>query len=225
MGNKSFLKSYGQSPGNMFLLGYLPVFMLLLILVLVRSKAFIHMAMNSFHTPFLDLLMKYWTWLGDGILLVIFILGLLLVSFRCFFTALTAFLFSGMGVQFLKRVLFSDFPRPMKYFEINRSDYELYLVPGVEINTWFSFPSGHTATAFALFFAIALLTRSKIAQAGLLILALGVGYSRVYLSQHFLMDVVAGSLLGMVMGWIAWRLFRDIDQNWMDRSLNNILKK
>ncbi len=225
MDRKSFLKSLRQSSGSTFLLGYLPVFVLLLILVLVRSKEFVHMAMNSFNTPFLDLLMRYWTMLGDGILLVILILVLLFVSFRYFFTALAAFIFGGLSVQFFKRVFFSDFPRPMKYFELLGTDYELYLVPGVEMSSWFSFPSGHTATAFALFFALALLTRSKIGQAGLLILAIGVGYSRIYLSQHFLMDVVAGSLLGMIMGWLAWRLFRDIDRKWMDLSLNNLLKR
>jgi membrane-associated phospholipid phosphatase len=225
MKNRSFLQSYWHSPGSIFLLGYLPVFILLLILVLLHSKVVVHVTMNSFHTPFLDILMKYWTWLGDGILLVILIPVLLLISFRYSLTVLTAFILSGLGVQFFKRVFFSDFPRPVKYFEIIRSNYELYLVPGVEMNAWYSFPSGHTATAFALFFALALLTRSKIGQAGLLILAIGVGYSRVYLSLHFLMDVVAGSLLGMVMGWIAWRLFRDIDRKWMDLSLNNILRR
>ncbi len=225
MEKRSLLQFFRQSPGSMFLLGYLPVFMLLTILVLVRSKAFIHIAMNSFHTPFLDLLMKYWTLLGDGVLLVILILGLLLVSFRYFLTVLTAFILSGLGVQFFKRMFFSDFPRPVKYFEMIQSEYELYLVPGVDMNAWFSFPSGHTATAFALFFALALLIKSKTGQTGLLIVAVGVGYSRVYLSQHFLMDVVAGSLLGMIMGWIAWRLFRGIKRKWMDRSLNNILKR
>jgi len=196
MDRKSFLQTLRQSPGSTFLLGYIPVFVLLFILVLIRSKALIHMAMNSFHTPFFDVLMRYWTLLGDGVLLVILILILLMVSYRHFFTALTAFVFGGLSVQFFKRVFFSDFPRPMKYFEMDGADFELYLVPGVELSSWFSFPSGHTATAFALFFAMALLTRSKIGQAGLLLLAIGVGYSRIYLSQHFLMDVVAGSVLG-----------------------------
>jgi membrane-associated phospholipid phosphatase len=224
MDKKSFSQSFRQSPGSTFLLGYIPIFVLLLILVLTHSKAFIHMAMNSFHTPFLDILMRYWTLLGDGIILIVFILALTMVSFRYFFTALAAFIFGGVSVQFFKRVFFSDFPRPMKYFEMNSADFELYLVPGVELSSWFSFPSGHTATAFAVFFALALLTRSKIGQAGLLLLAIGVGYSRVYLSQHFLMDVVAGSFLGIIMGWLAWRLFRNIDRAWMDRSLNNIIK-
>jgi len=144
MNKKFYFQLFRQSPGRLFLLGYLPVFILLLILVLAHSKASIHMAMNSFHSPFFDLLMTYWTLLGDGILLVILIFGLLLISFRYFFTVLAAFLLSGLGVQFFKRVFFSDFPRPVKYFELIRSDIELYLVPGVEINAWFSFPSGHT---------------------------------------------------------------------------------
>lgn len=116
-------------------------------------------------------------------------------------------------------------PRPVKYFEILGSEYELYLVPGVDINNWFSFPSGHTATAFAVSFAMALLIRSKTGQYALLLLALGVGYSRIYLSQHFLVDVVAGSIIGILTGWLAWLMFNRINKNWLDRSLYNLIRR
>jgi membrane-associated phospholipid phosphatase len=212
-----------KSRGGIFMLGYIPVLIFMIIILINGSKGDIHMAVNSFHTPFLDNLMKYWTLFGDGILLLVLILAMLMVSFRYFFVALTALILSGVTTQLLKRIFFSDIPRPIKYFEIFTPQYELYLVPGVEVNSWFSFPSGHTATAFAVSFALALLIRSKIGQAALLLLAVGVGYSRVYLSQHFLVDVVAGSVLGILTGWLAWILIRKCNRSWLDRSLFNLI--
>ncbi|MFC7178234.1 phosphatase PAP2 family protein [Kitasatospora paranensis] len=58
-----------------------------------------------------------------------------------------------------------------------------------------SFPSGHTASAFA--FATAVGSRLPWTAAPLGLLAAGVGYSRVHTGVHYPGDVVAGALLGM----------------------------
>jgi len=210
-------------PGSIFLLGYVLIFPALLVLVLSVPKESIHLKMNALHTPFLDVLMKYWTCLGDGLLLIILVTGLLMISFRLFFTGLAAFAIGGLGAQVIKRLISSDVPRPLKYFELAGKGDQLYLVEGVDMYNWLSFPSGHTSTAFALFFALALLTRSKLTQAVLFLLALGVGYSRIYLSQHFLVDVVGGSFLGLVAGWIAWIWIKRYDRKWLDASIYKMI--
>ena len=61
----------------------------------------------------------------------------------------------------------------------------------------FSFPSGHTTVAFCIFFGLALIIPNKKIGAALIVLASLVGFSRTYLSYHFLMDLVAGSFLGV----------------------------
>jgi undecaprenyl-diphosphatase len=58
----------------------------------------------------------------------------------------------------------------------------------------FSFPSGHTITAFAV--AIALGEFYPVVMALLLFCALAIGASRILLGMHFLSDVVAGAILG-----------------------------
>src|SRR5256714_581887 len=62
----------------------------------------------------------------------------------------------------------------------------------------FSFPSGHSASAFAF------PTRVALEQPGLLApilpLAAGVAYSRVHLRVHYPLDVLAGVAIGTVMG-------------------------
>lgn len=73
-----------------------------------------------------------------------------------------------------------------------------------------SFPSGHSASAFA--FATAVTTRMPWLSVPLQLLAGGVAYSRVHTGVHYPGDVVAGSLTGVVcghlVGWISPRLTR-----------------
>jgi undecaprenyl-diphosphatase len=61
-----------------------------------------------------------------------------------------------------------------------------------------SFPSGHSATAFAAATAVAVLC-PRLRPAALAIAA-AVALSRVYLRVHFPLDVVAGAALGAVLG-------------------------
>jgi membrane-associated phospholipid phosphatase len=69
-----------------------------------------------------------------------------------------------------------------------------------------SFPSGHSATAFAAAVALGLLHRRL--RAPLLAVAVLVALSRVYLGVHYFTDIVAGSLLGIGVGLAVGALFR-----------------
>lgn len=69
-----------------------------------------------------------------------------------------------------------------------------------------SFPSGHSASAFA--FATAVGDVLVPASAPLHALAAGVAYSRIHTGVHYPGDVVAGSLLGSVIGAAVGRLAR-----------------
>src|SRR5207248_3001799 len=65
----------------------------------------------------------------------------------------------------------------------------------------FSFPSGHSITAFAV--AIPLSHYYPAAEPGLLFIACNVAVSRILLGMHFLSDVIAGALLGVGLGYAA----------------------
>ncbi|MGA8072179.1 MAG: phosphatase PAP2 family protein, partial [Candidatus Acidiferrales bacterium] len=69
----------------------------------------------------------------------------------------------------------------------------------------FSFPSGHSITAFAIAVCIGLFYPQL--QDLLLFIAVCVAASRIILGMHFLSDVIAGSMIGAGLGFSAFRIF------------------
>jgi undecaprenyl-diphosphatase len=69
----------------------------------------------------------------------------------------------------------------------------------------FSFPSGHTITAFAI--AVSLGSFYHTVLPALLFCAVSVAASRILLGMHFLSDVIAGAALGCTLGYAAVLVF------------------
>ncbi len=141
---------------------------------------------------------------------------LLVVKYRYAFFIAVSNIVSSTITQVLKRTFFNDELRPKKFFE---GVHDLYFVPGVENYSYNSFPSGHTTTAFSLYFAFALLVKNKTLKCILFVTALLVSYSRIYLSQHFFADVYVGSLIGVTVTFIVYWMVQKKDAKWLDRSL------
>lgn len=64
---------------------------------------------------------------------------------------------------------------------------------------FYSFPSGHTTASFAVV-GVALLRCRLITFLPILVLAILIGFSRIYLRVHYLTDVIAGMILGLCCG-------------------------
>jgi membrane-associated phospholipid phosphatase len=201
------------------------VFLLLAATVvsLAVPRETIHLAINRLHTPFLDLLFRAWTFMGNGLGALIIILITLLIRIRTTLILFAGYAISGLTTQLIKRLFSEEVPRPLKYFELQGTGHDLYLVPGVDLHSWYSFPSGHATTAFALFFGLSIILEAKWAQFLALVLAAGVAFSRVYLSQHFLTDVVAGAVIGITGGYLGWWWIRRYDREWLRKSLPDLL--
>jgi len=69
----------------------------------------------------------------------------------------------------------------------------------------FSFPSGHSMTAFAVSIPLSMFYPSLMI--GMLFCAFSVAVSRILLGMHFLSDVAVGSLLGCSLGYGSYILF------------------
>ena len=84
---------------------------------------------------------------------------------------------------------------------------QLHYVDGLYINILNSFPSGHATQAFALFTFAALITPFKKYQLLILLVAILVAVSRIYLLQHFFQDVLAGSFIGISVSTFIFAAF------------------
>ena len=68
----------------------------------------------------------------------------------------------------------------------------------------FSFPSGHTITAFAVAVTLGLFYPSLMA--GVMFCAVSIAASRILLGMHFLSDVVIGAVIGAALGYSSFLL-------------------
>jgi membrane-associated phospholipid phosphatase len=71
------------------------------------------------------------------------------------------------------------------------------------MNREHSFPSGHTSTAFTLALLLASIVKKNFWVYFFPVIAFFVGYSRVYLAQHFVTDVLAGIFVGVVSSYLS----------------------
>ncbi|GIV32991.1 MAG: phosphatase PAP2 family protein [Chitinophagales bacterium] len=156
--------------------------------------------LNQMHHPALDVLFAYGTFLGDGLMYLIVVAVLVFFSYRKAFVALICFAITGLVVQVLKRIVFPEIYRPSVFL----SGYELHFVEGVKILSRYSFPSGHSAMAFSLFSLLSQLVKPRWYGLIFICLALIGGISRIYLVQHFFIDVYFGSLIGVAVTTIVW---------------------
>lgn len=175
-------------------------------------------ALDAWATPFLhgvaspglDWLMLRLTDIGSSLVIVplFAVVVALLLRNRRYGAALFLGVASGgaLVLNGTMKVLFER-PRPKLDYAAVLPDY--------------SFPSGHTMNAFVFYVALALILWSVfgrraglVALAVAVVLALGVGVSRIYLGYHYLTDVVGGLLAGIAWLLVVGAAFRARPQWW-----------
>lgn len=184
---------------------YLLVYLLLLVTTimpqLIYGQAELFLVINEWHNNFLDWFFYWFTFFGDGVFFIAVLVFISLFSYRKTLLGLVIFLSTAMVAQFLKRVIFDDRLRP---FGVLGKEYDLYIPDGVTPLMHNSFPSGHTTTAFAMAAFLVLVLKNKFWWPVFLLLAVLAGYSRIYLTHHFPIDVWAGSVVGTLGAFISY---------------------
>lgn len=193
----------------------------------------LHLLLCDRHTPARDIFYRYYTQVAEWFPYIVCVILLLFSRIGDGVFASAAMILSALTTQLFKNII--NAPRPIKWFELNMPDVQLPLTPGVEVHTWFSFPSGHTTSFFALAFVVSILfsretstsslsstnrSYNYLFQAALFFLAALGGYSRIYLSQHFARDVFAGILVGVIVTAVCYAVFsRYEDKKWYNYRL------
>jgi len=108
-------------------------------------------------------------------------------------------------VYFFKQVVYPDAIRPIVYFESLNID--VLNRPTISLNRKHSFPSGHTTAGYAYFFFVALCADKRVFKLFFFACAFMVGFSRIFLVQHFVSDVFAGSTLGVAIATTVYYRF------------------
>jgi membrane-associated phospholipid phosphatase len=179
---------------RIFFVPYLVVLMLCLLIKFMYSREDIYFAVNSHNFHFGDFIAPYLTDLGNFWTVIVLSLILITFSYAKAFLLLLVNLLTAFVAQIIKHIF--DAPRPKLYFQGQL--LHIHFVKGVDMLMLHSFPSGHTVTAFSTAVLFTYWAKNKFWGLPLLILAMCVGYSRMYLSEHFFEDVTAGSVIGTI---------------------------
>ena len=189
--------------------------------VLYIPKGELHLLLCDRHTPARDIFYRYYTHVAEWFPYVLCVFLLLFSRIGDGVLASSGLAFSALTTQLFKHII--NAPRPVNWFGQHFPDIQLPLVDGVKMNLWYSFPSGHTTSFFALFFALSIICTKKSSNKPLsialqllfIVLATLGGYSRIYLSQHFAADVLGGIIVGMLITIVCYAvLSRYEGNNW-----------
>jgi membrane-associated phospholipid phosphatase len=191
------------------------------ILVSLTERNALHLWLNGFHHASADFFFRYLTYMGDGVFAAFMVLLAFFYKIRFGIAGLIGLISSSIVTQLLKRQVFNYMYRPAKVFEGMSAD--LHFVEGVDLHHHFSFPSGHATAAFSVFLLLAVIFNRPIWQFVCFVLAILIAFSRVYISQHFFEDILAGSIIGTLFMTLAFVWLED--KKWGSLGLLNWIEK
>lgn len=160
---------------------------------------------QTIQNPVLSVILKVITTLGEaGIIFILLAFVLLFIKKyrKIGFAVIVALLVMEIGNNLILKEIFAR-PRP---FNLTGAEYdwwnEIYKFPEIvsRPSSW-SFPSGHTSSAFAA--AIAVLCYNRKIGIPVTLFAFIMGFSRIYVEVHYPTDVLFGILVGIIYALIG----------------------
>jgi len=158
-----------------------------------KNEAFLYLNANLGFVA--DKVFEYSSYLAEGWIWIPYFIVLVGLYKKDTAFILMNFLISTLLTQFAKNFIFGTAMRPMAS---GLDATQIHTVAGVEIHTFNSFPSGHTATAFTLFLLTTYLFPNKYVLTIGIVYAMVCGYSRIYLAQHFPLDLAGGIFVALL---------------------------
>ena len=204
MTSKTFLKQ-----NRIFFIVYLFLLIVAFLVWVLETKKGAFILLNPYHTVFLDFVFIGITLIGDGFFSIALCVSLFFIKRKHLaLMVFVSFATSGIFAQILK--YFITEARPALFLQ--KSNYP-YFIENVTLHNFHSFPSGHSTSAFALFAILAFAVENKSYSILFLVMAALVGYSRIYLGQHFIADVGIGSFIGVIFSIATFMYFQKYNEN------------
>jgi membrane-associated phospholipid phosphatase len=169
-------------------------------LLLIGTSAYfgrisVFLFLNTDGGVLMDQFFKWATWGAEGWVWIPYLSVVVILFKKDTKLIVLNFLLSTLLTQIPKQLIWDTISRPIASgMPLN----EIHTVPGVVMHAYNSFPSGHTATAFTLFLLTIYLFPTKWVFAIGAIFAMICAYSRVYLGQHFPMDLGGGIIVAVM---------------------------
>lgn len=195
-------------PNKVFFLAYFIFLFLGGILYFSFSDDILLKFFNSNHTKFFNYFFIGSSGIAETYGIIIILLFLLIRKYSLVVITSVSLIVNTIIVNLVKQL--TDLQRPLKFYE-NSHEITLNLVNGVDVHSYMSFPSGHTAAGIIMFFSLSLLFKNKLYKITCFFLAMCVAISRVYLLQHFFRDIYFGSIFGIVILLIMLYIFQKFD--------------
>lgn len=162
-----------------------------------------------------DFIFTYLTYMGDGILWIPAALYFIFCNKKKIPIIIGTILISTSLVQVCKQLILPGIARP---FAAIINIQLIHTVKNVAVHTSNSFPSGHTTTVFCFFLLGSLVFKkwTHCILAG--IVALLTAYSRIYLAQHFPIDIGAGIITAVVSVYLALLIQLKLEKQWFTKE-------
>lgn len=193
---------------------------LLLIANFWLGKANFFLLLNFDAGPIADRFFKYITYVGDGLMWVPILLFIAIWNRPFLIIAIFTALYSTGIAQIFKNWILHGQLRPVAVIQ-NLS--LIHFVSGVEVHDINSFPSGHTTVAFSVMLLFSIITKNKWIICFLFLLACCIAYSRIYLGQHFPLDLAGGIFTAVIAILLAKASNKYIESKWIKNNTNSIL--
>ena len=164
-------------------------------------------ALEKIRTPFLDTVMGLVTNLGgEAVFIAAAIIVFWCLNKSCGYYMMTVGFAGTIINQFLK--LWFRIPRPWV------KDPNFTIVESARADaTGYSFPSGHTQNAFAVFGAPARYFKSSALRIVFILLIALTAFSRMYVGVHTPLDVGVSLIVGTLLVFVIYPFFRDMDKS------------
>ena len=158
-------------------------------------------AIQGLHAAWLDPVVSFYTKMGDaGILFIALSLAMLLYRPTRKAGAL------ALGAMVLGLLVTNVTIEPL--VERARPWLVWPITPLVTEKDPNSFPSGHTCAAFAAGLSWARALPQKGERIFVVVLAVLMGLSRLYVGVHYPTDVLVGAVIGALCAWVAWKAYQ-----------------